>query len=605
MLTDKELDDYDQKVYLHDTEGKRQIGTSGVAGYKIEKTYLQNAQTNIYKIRIEAGVPVIYAKYAVAAGKFKTYESIDTADAFFAAGVKTKARYNGDEKVESARFSAGSAIIEFVCEENYIWSQVFSNKSASSKYTPVTDIASLSDCPYYFPSYDKNSNLCSRKTVCDIINEYGLQWFFPMYVTEENGVVRILGDGIVTGKRVYALEHIYSSTMSRLIGTEYENNVYTSYYDPSETGGELSAIGLCYLPETCDTPYFNRSYFNSDHVMMVVTVKNGKIGQYFKVDDPVPSSAEPIVSSDYMSELYMGKPVDFSTLEPIFTTDYPYVKDSYDTYYPTRPFDIKYLPLLVDDQIDTPKLFTGLGVSVPQFEHVNGDLSALKLGHREINVVDMEEVVINYEEQYGGEGADFKEYKVKANEEINGYIIDMSGCVCGRSGQAGFYLFTTVTPCFDLTVKALNGEAVYMSYDGDPAAVCADNMILGVETKAGDGSDITSCGIRVDTLLHILYRIGVEGPVIDIVDDGFDNQFKSYVIRADVMNLPYNVCGIRSGDSRVYTYYSNAVKVVEKGRVYWLCPSDDYEHGYFREVVLYDGEELKWYYTESDYEYDE
>lgn len=533
--------------------GGKSVGTFNGGKYKFSKQYIETAAANIYKIRFEAGLPVIYAKYTLPQGSL-----VKTDNFISQLRLTTENTGKSDETVISARFSVPCGIVEFTNTENDMIDPVYTSAGE------ITYDRSLCDYPYYFPIYDNVKGYCSRKTVCEIINKFGLQWFIPMYVTETNDGICITGDGIVTGESVMAAQSAVSSTLERLYGTAYENGVYTSFfnidyaylssYSNSTSTPDFSdpSIGLCYLPDTCDTPYFDKSYFNEKRTLMSITVTPD--GDIIRSKFVNPDAAD----------LLPDGQLAFEEFEPEFITDYLYIKDKNDRYFPARPFDIKYLPLLCEDIKSTPELFSRLGLSMPEYVHLNDYRSDLQLGHREISVLNTKDLT--------------------AYEEIDGYIIDMSGCVCGIANQNGVYMFTTVYPCFDITVKAQDGYVTYTSYSSDISAFSSDNTFKDWVCYISDGS----LKISEDTFIYLMYHIGETSPVIEFYPVIYDEQIKTYETRASVMKLPDNeIFGIRSGDSRVYRYYPDVIKTVKNGKIYWECFDDYYAYGYFQYADMY------------------
>lgn len=563
-------------TYIYDRNtGTRKIGKIKDGKYYISQQYIEEAEANVYKIRFEAGLPVIYAKYTLPQGNM-----VLSNGSIFFTGLQADETDGESKTVKSGHFIINNNIIEFKCEENDMINPVYTERGLNN----LSQAKNLSLCeyPYSLPAYDKNSGLCGRKTVCDIINMYDLQWFFPMYVkTLDNGMVQIIGEGITTGDEAYMAESAITSTVHRIYGTAYENNIYTTYginmrliqpYLSSTPQNDLPdySVGLCYMPETCDAPYFDRSYFDADRMHMIITLKDNEIVT-LAYDSVYPGYAKQI-SSDMLPE-YVTDITDISEFEPLFHSDLPYIKDSGDMYSPTRPFDVKYLPLLSDETVNTPELFKRFGLSVPEYEHINGYLSNLTLGHREICVTDAETI------KSSG-------YTAAAYEEINGYITDMAGLLCGIAGPSGVCMFTTVEPCFELTLKAENGCVTYLSYQSDIYSDTSDNEFQGLELYSGE----ESYGIGADTFLYMLYKAGEKAPVTDMFGIEYDSNTGTYKTRINVMNLPDNeVFGVKNGDKRIYHYYDNVTKTVQNGRVTWLCEDNHYMYGFSQHSITYDG----------------
>ena len=591
-------------TYIYDSNaGTRKIGRITGGKYYISHQYMLTAEANVYKIRFEAGLPVIYAKYTIP--QRSLILSGDNGTFFFGLGLSSEKTDSGNEKIVSGKFKLNGSIFEFKNEENDMISPVYTKRGMTAS-SSARD-ASLCDYPYSVPSYDEKNGLCSRKTVCDIINKYELQWFFPMYITSSgDGTMQIIGDGIKTGDEAYGTENVIYSTVYRLYGTAYENNIYTTY------GGSIipavfsstapaefpdCSVGLCYLPDSCDTPYFDRSYFDVDRKYMLITVQDNEI-----VTAAYPGNANTI-NSDMLQE-YVSDPADVSSFEPMFTSDLPYIKNKNDKYFPSRPFDIKYLPLL-SESIDTPKLFTELGLSVPEYEHLNSSFCDLRLGHREISVISIGTTKV-YNDGYILDSSDapslidnislidnkngnFK-HVVNAYEEINGYIIDMTGRVCGKAEQSGVYMFKTVDPCLDLTVKGKDGVVTYLSYYSDTAEERPENAISGCELLPTE----EIYDVRADTLLYLPYYLGETAPAIDVWAVTYDEQSNIYTLRVNIMKLSNNkdVFGIKNKDKRIYKYYPDVSMIVEKGRVYWICTDDQYAHGFYQLFVEYNGRDV-------------
>ena len=101
------------------------------------------------------------------------------------------------------------------------------------------------------------------------------------------------------------------------------------------------------------------------------------------------------------------------------------------------------------------------------------------------------------------------------------------------------------------------------------------------------------------TALHLLYKLGEPAPALEMYEDPDSH---SYIAGIDVANMPNErVYGIKNGDARTYTYYSNLVKVFENGKTYWMCPSDTHIHGFYRYFISYDGNELSITHSEGPY----
>ncbi len=549
----------------------------GVEGYRIAKNYLASATANVYKIRFETGLPVIYGKYTLPAGDLTASETKEGLP-IRSVGINASVNYIGIETVESARFKINNAIIEFTGEENFMYDPVYT-KNADGGFSNSSDleIVSLCDYPYSLPPYDKNSGLCGRRTVCEIINRYNLQWFFPMYVTgnQTGDTMIIIGEGVKTGEAVYDSGSVLSSVMYEVYGTAYEDNIYKTYRG--------TPLNVCYLPETGDTPYFDRSFFSTNRSYMVVTIKIGSAMS---------------VGIVYSNELggSLSAFVSPVNIEPEFTSELLYIKDRADTVYPSRPFDIKYLPLLREDISETPRLFTGLGLDLPEYGHINSYLSDLMLGHREISVIGTEEVIILSAGDLASSSViikapdGVKQYTVTAYEEISGYIIDMSGCVCGLRASGSVYPFSTVEPDFTLTVRSEDGS---VTYAGAGNGSETDNTLYGTSVVFDNGSKISLSGIRADTLIYMLCRYEEKAPVLEMFEDPENDKY-TFIAGIDVINMPAGyVYGIKNGDSRVYTYYSNLKKTYKNNTVYWECPSDTHIHGFCRYTLIYDGNEIE------------
>lgn len=536
-------------VKLYD-QNLSQIGVYRDGLYEISVSALKNISVCVYKIRSEMGLPVIYARYEVKPDELTQARGDDDM------GLHTAAAEGGSVAV-SGRFSIDDRILELKNGENSVFMPVFTDAGMNMDSSVSTKRSSLCEYPYSFQIYDDNG-LCGRKTVCDIINMLDLQWFFPMYTAKTGEGTLIIGDGIKTGATVLSSFDQASSHLYPVIREENEDNKYTTYFDLSwfaidsyvfDFKNLEKGVSIAYLPSTCDRPYFDFSYFESDHPSIALIVKDGEI----RLTDScvLPGSLNQTLKSYFTPE------EEFDDLK--FVTTYPYIKDPSNEYGPSRPFMREYLPLLSTDLTGTPDLFEDLGLYIAPFERLKSGFSDLSVGNRYIRVTDVKEDGVFY----GGEkNTDkIKWYTVYAYEEQtcgeqNGYIIDASGCVSGLRRNGSVYLFNTLQPCFEIRIKAADNNVVYAYHGTDNYT---DNTPL-------HKSEETYAGLMGGTAALLLYKYGVAAPVYDIaVEDHVSDD--EYNIGVDVAILPQKpVYGVKNNGGYRYYYYKNLAKTVNDGR---------------------------------------
>ena len=613
VMTDKAPGDLLQPgVRVYDLD-RHQIGecyedNSYGCRYKITKTAFEHLNFSIYKIRIEMGLPVIYGKYSVNNEELFMPEN-EMQSGFIGIGLVTSDMNSEDSVIKCGNFKVEKSIVALTPDENNMsapigtgierkvaaTAQTLPVDPASDSVIDALDVIPLCDYPYSLPIYGETKYTCNRKDACRIINQLGLQWFFPMYVTQTANGLLVIGDGIKTGANAFGTDHIYSSIMYRLYGTEYEDGIYTTYYGNLNEDGDLFGntsmynVGVCYFPQTCDRPYFDSSYFEKDHALIKVLIKDGVVKESTAIPDD--KLAEQLRSS-----------LNVTPLKPTKAADYVYIKDPNYNYSPARPFSAELTQFLEEELTKTPDLFEGLGFSVKPYNRIdNSFYSVLSLGYRKMNITAVHEEIIQYKEWDREEP--LKQYTVYAYEEKGRFVIDTSGCIYGIKAEDGAYVFTTYRACNTICVMA-EGDNVIYSYCGDSSGNYIDGSLNGVR-------DITEHGPGWGAVSYIISRtINNQAPILGYQDEQYYPGTDKYVIKVDTMMMPQktvyfcretNASDTGSSSRYVCGYYPNLSLFVRGGRLFWDCPGDDYAHGHTEYTLQIQGDEITVTDIESRY----
>ena len=198
----------------------------------------------LYKIRVENGVPVIYGKSDV---KLKIKLSSEQSSFSSPLGYLT---FDAPGNSEYAYLSSADLVVDgrwinLVCDEGTDIRSFNGSEKANSVLST-----------YHFKTGFEPGSGYDRKTLCRIINELDLQWFFPMYKRESgNGGVTIIGAGIKKKGLQLRADSALSSVLYPYISSDMSDVHYASYA-PSDITDEGRSIYLHYDPTGSDIPYF-------------------------------------------------------------------------------------------------------------------------------------------------------------------------------------------------------------------------------------------------------------------------------------------------------------------------------------------------------------
>lgn len=537
------------------------IGSYGLHGYTVKRSAFEKAGFSIYKIRFEMGVPVIYEKYDLPpvtfAGPDVYLKSKDGSTLSFPVNCLAAEDESEDTKrIVYGSFQIRNSIIELTPKENAMLDPAVGTAS------PRTVSSELCNYPYSFPCADADTAGCSRQDVCNIINQLDLQWFFPMYINDTGTGTIIVGEGIKYGSNNRAITSAVSSVSLRTIKTANGSDIYKTYYGYGGSASVMNGenVSLLYLPETCDKPYFDATYFEKDHPLIKL---------YLTEDGYVMDDV--LTKDDFENEMQSHTaPVEFT---PISTSEYVYIKDPYYKYFPARPYHSGLVPFVGEELKETPELFEKLGLSVKPCDKING--FDVTLGRREINITEIRNEPILYEEErYGVVGAEY--YLVCAYEDKNGYIIDMSGCVYGITADKGVYLFSSCTPNNLIIVCAEDGFVTYSYFGFDGNYDGTVNYSVSYDK---------SFDISPETAAYIVERRGVSAVMLEITSQIKDEETGDLTVTVKSAIVPGAVVlplkwKFENKSWYVVTYGENRRMFIRDGRIIYNYGEDYYSGGY-------------------------
>jgi hypothetical protein len=316
------------------------------------------------------------------------------------------------------------------------------------------------------------------KVYCDIINRYGLQWFFPMFETDNgDGSMTIIGDAITGGKRVLTLPSLISSTMVSLVVPSMTDEYYRYHSLYSYSSGMISdpsqsdeRVDLYYSPNYTDRPFFNASYFDGGDFLTSITVKSG--GEMYE---------NAILKKDVIEAMKTSGAAE--PVNVLYTGEFLYVKDKGFRNYPQRPLSADLLAFIDPEELNDGlwSLYNSLGTELdhPGYIKMANAEKRLTLGHRTVSVFGEREQTY-YKENGLTEfeleaGVTNKRVVVlSAFEQLGVYdcLIDIAGSVFGFMRGDGTMLFFNngFEPDLGMTITSSDGKFLSVMNSGaEPA----------------------------------------------------------------------------------------------------------------------------------------
>ena len=396
------------------------------------------------------------------------------------------------------------------------------SKKENDMTNVVTEAADISALyPYSYPKGDE-TDVFSRKMICDIINEFDLQWFFPYYLTQSQIATSVIGTGI---KMPLDSERIVSSYLPVASGFVFFDLLGNQINEP-----------FYYSAELCDRPYFSLDFIN-------------KGGLPTCEIDLVLMTIEPCDPALYPSQYAEGE-----FLMGEFEFYYLSMADRKNTEaHPFTGYGADLLPFC--DSVDrtpeselTDRLHLKLYKSVSQLlinDNGSGTVSYADtfIMTKKMTALDVTEVTNDYR----GDGK--KYYYVTAYHGIGDFIADINGEICGIRNGDQVYLLETTSPLFNFLV--ISDEDGYLLYMGPERELFDDNSVLnGIDVRFKK----TQSGIYYGTLIHaaninLPYHI-----ILSMKEDGYETNAEAALAANEGIYLP-----LRSGTDMKYTYLNGKI----------------------------------------------
>lgn len=491
---------------------------SAGTGYRILKYNMNMIRANVYKIRNEKGVPVIYERTSV---RFRT-------------GMEE----NGGETV----IRADNANVSFVKSTGVLKKGAFITDShgyvlmSATENNPEEKIGPSGksfEFPYSYPRGDETGAV-SRKTVCDIINKFDLQWFFPCYICEKPIGTTIIGGGI---KTPFLTEGTPVSSFIDSSSIHVEQRLFV------DLSGTPLINSICYDPSVCDRPYFNLNLINNGGLSMVEI-------------DPVNGTMN--ICPPLEDALYLREP---EALESGFEFNYMYMADKKGVKgYPFSAYSADLLPFCGAYGHDSEKNGLTDALELKTFDFVqpisvsvNGDepveLMDTLILTRKMHAISTDDVTAAFANK-----GDTKKYSyVTAYQTERSSVIDVNGEICGIMTGGGAYLFDTAAHQFTFLVIAdSDGNLLYM---GPETQYTQENTAT---EQNGYRFEKTQSGIFFGTLAHAAELCSGDFVLLSLKNDGPETFAEAVYMYAGRVSYP-----LRSGMKTITTYNNGKIEKTE------------------------------------------
>ena len=474
----------------------------------IQKDKFTTLSANIYKVRFENSTPVIYQKIPIQVKDY--YPTVKDAYSSSISSVGFNFNYATNELI-SAIFDLQSGLLIFNPYENDMFETVCRN-------TGKTGADNADSFLYSYPNGEETAEI-SRKTVCEIINRFGLQWFFPYYVNMKPTGCTVIGSGI---KTFSISELLFLSSSSSLV--QRDDIVYgaETYLDMS---GNKLYDGFYYNPETCDRPYFNLSDDNAGLPVYEIDIVNGTMRKLDNFGaDTVPDLEE------LPAETEGG-----------FVFDCMCMADTKNiSAHPFTGYAADLLPFCSDfDTFAESELTDKLGLKRIESTEFKINESV----YRDMRIVTRRKMyaadVMSFGIIRAANGEPRRHDIVTAYEKKGRYIADVHGQICGyMADDNAVYSFHTAIAYFELyVISTEDGGLLYMG----PTDQCCVNEMLSSEEF--DRFERTESGTFMGSFVHAVNLIGSECTVNYAKHDGAETYVSVVWLYSEPTFLPLRYDG--------------------------------------------------------------
>ena len=489
------------------------LGTMEDGALRLRADSIGLSEMTVYKIRVENSIPVIY-DCTVVDSMYLHQSALPEFDEapMTQSGIGT---YLNDTLY--GLYTSDIAKVRTV--SSAIFPCAYGAVKLTNSTTPTENTSKqICDYPYSMP-------VKRGKVYCDIINRYGLQWFFPMFETDNgDGSMTIIGDAITGGKRVLTMPSLISAAMVPLaFVTPSMTDEYYRYHSLSSySSGMISdspqsyeRVDLYYSPNYTDRPFFNASYFDGGDLLTAVTVKSG--GEMYENAILKKEVIETMKTS------YAAEPVNV-----LYTGEFLYVKDKDFRNYPQRPLSADLLAFIKPEELGDGlfDMYESLGTEPehPGYIRILNGEDRLSIGHRTVSVFSKQEQTY-YKENGLTEfeleaGVTNKRVVVlSAFEQLSEYgcLIDIAGRAFGFMRGDGTMLFFNngFEPDLGITVTSSDGKLLSVMNSGAEAAH-ANEFSGFYRYKKENGIMLGSAALflkRADDLTPVYEAYGQDGDI--------------------------------------------------------------------------------------------
>ncbi|MBO4422978.1 MAG: hypothetical protein J5879_06035 [Clostridia bacterium] len=483
----------------------------------LEQSMIPSLVFRVFKIRFEYGVPVIYDT-AVVSGIYQQEPPLTLNGDWSCISI---IKGDGDALIGGA-FYAGGRIFEMKCTENDMLG--------------VTNVSGIPGYDYLY-SFEGFKNLIGKRLLCEIINTYDLQWFFPIYTDVTGAGPRVIGEAVRCGTGAELTAILSSSSVlssSSILSVIADDGVY-------RFPGTDITVSLYYSPSDCSDPRFDPSFFEDHPLYEIACTDEGGVDQSYGMQhvsyDRIYGSAAPETDSIYTS----GTTGVF---------EFPYLVDTSDKDSLPLPFCTDLLRLAgwtgsISGGIYEFFDMLGVKLAIPGRITVNNSVCEyLKIRSRMIDVIyrarsfDVDE-----------EGTEMT--VVNGYERQGRYLIDMCCRVSGLSDGDLIY---------QLSESQRIQIAVVTDQNGGIRIVSEDPYVIGLtgSLPVNHGYDPSPF-----TVGYAIKKLGIQdGPVIRY--EYGDGEAAFYLFDSDL----FNVRGFGLMRNGIFTYRitSNLIRTVKNGK---------------------------------------
>ena len=492
---------------VFNTDGNIVGGYVSGTGYCFDKEMFHTVSANVYKVRMEYGVPVIYQRTEIA---FSNVE------------------YDSGDLVARAS-DANVTFTDGVLSTGTFYTQSRNFMLLSTKENDMISIAGAVDIssayPYSYPKGDE-TDVFSRKMICDIINEFDLQWFFPYYLIQSQVTTKVIGAGITTptdSERIYSSVS-YIADGSGIYFDLLANRITEPFY---------------YDPQICDRPYFSYYFINNkgglpmceiDLVQRTVTMCD--TGKY----PPAAYKNDGLSEGEF--EFYYLSMADKKNTEA-----HPFTGYGADL----LPFcdSVAWTP----ESAITDRLHLKLYKSVYQLEINFNDDDTVSFADyyimtKKMTALGITDVTNGYTVNDGK-----KYYIVFAYHNIGDFIADINGLIVGVRVNGDAYLFDTVSPLFEFLIIA--DEDGYLLYMGPESELWEDNSgMSGIDYRFKK----TQSGAYYGTFVHAVSINRPYDMILSMKEEGYEINAETALLTNKAIYHP-----VRSGSRMKYSYLNGKI----------------------------------------------